>query len=54
MDDYSDQHFALTAPSEIEDMKWRANKLGMLSSLAIFGLNEFTRLTMRTRKSLSC
>ena len=51
VDNYADQHLVYTAPEEIEDMRLRAKKFGYLTTLAAFSLNEFARLTWRSRKS---
>ena len=50
VDSYADQHYVYTAPNEIEDMRKHAHKMGILTSIGMFGLNEFTRLTRRARK----
>jgi hypothetical protein len=53
VDNYADQHLVYSAPTEIEDMRKRAHKMGILTSMGLFGLNEFTRLTLRSRKYLN-
>lgn len=51
VDSYADQHLVYSAPAEIEDMRRHAHKMGILTSIGMFGLNEFTRLSLRARKS---
>ena len=49
-DKYWDSEFVNTTQQEIEDMRNKATTLGVLTSIAAFGLNEVARLTMRSRK----
>jgi hypothetical protein len=47
---YSDQDFASSTMKEVEDIRQEASKVAIASTIAIFGLNELARLTLRTRK----
>jgi len=35
---------------EVEEIRQEASKVAIASTIAIFGLNELARLTLRTRK----
>jgi hypothetical protein len=47
---YSDQDYAQSTMKEVEDIRQEASKVAIASTIAIFGLNELARLTLRTRK----
>lgn len=47
---YSDQEYAQSTMKEVEEIRAEANKMAMATTVAIFGLNELARLTLRTRK----
>ena len=50
-DKYGDNHFVATTVRELEQMRNSATNYGLFTSLAVFGLNEVARLTLRSRKS---
>jgi hypothetical protein len=50
-DNYKDRHYAANAQQEIEDIRKKALTVGAVTTGAAFVLNEFARLTMRSRKS---
>ena len=47
---YRDKEHAASAMGDIEAIRKRADYYGLACSLAIFGLNLSSRLTMRSRK----
>ena len=47
---YRDQEHVATSQRDIEDIRNKASTMGLMTSVAIFGLNEVARLTMRSRK----
>ena len=47
---YQDQEHVATSQRDIENIRNRATNMGLLTSVALFGLNEVARLTMRSRK----
>ena len=47
---YYDSDFVCSTQREVEDIRARATKIGVVTSFAAFGLNEVARLTMRSRK----
>ena len=47
---YGDQEFVANAQKGVEDIRRSADRRGLIVTLAAFGLNEVTRLTLRTRK----
>jgi hypothetical protein len=49
-DKYRDRDFVANAQKEVEDIRRSADRRGLIVTLAAFGLNEITRLTLRTRK----
>lgn len=49
-DKYRDRDFANNAQKEVEDIRRRALKVGAITTGSAFVLNEFARLTMRSRK----
>lgn len=49
-DKYRDRDFAANAQKEVEDIRKRALTIGALTTTGAFALNEFARLTMRSRK----
>jgi exonuclease I len=51
-DKYRDRDFAANAQKEVEEIRRRALTVGGVTTGAAFVLNELTRLSMRSRKSL--
>lgn len=49
-DKYRDRDFAANAQKEVEEIRRRALLVGGVTTGGAFLLNEFTRLTMRSRK----
>lgn len=49
--EYGDSFNAQTAAADVEDIRSRAKRLGIFTSIAIFGFNEVARLAIRSRKS---
>ena len=47
---YRDQEHVATSQRDIEDIRNKASTMGLMTSIALFGLNEVARLTMRSRK----
>ena len=47
---YRDQEQVATSQRDIEDIRNKASTMGLMTSIALFGLNEVARLTMRSRK----
>ena len=47
---YRDQEHVATSQRDIEDIRNKASTMGLMTSVALFGLNEVARLTMRSRK----
>ena len=47
---YRDQEHVATSQRDIEEIRNKASTMGLMTSVAIFGLNEVARLTMRSRK----
>lgn len=47
---YRNNSYAATVMEDVEQIRRRADTLGIATSLAIFGLNTATRFTMRSRK----
>ena len=47
---YADNHQVSTSLRDVEAMRARSFNLGILASVAAFGLNEVARLTLRSRK----
>ena len=47
---YRDQEHVATSQRDIEAIRNKASTMGLMTSVAIFGLNEVARLTMRSRK----
>ena len=47
---YHDNHHVATSLRDVEEMRSRSMYLGVMSSVAAFGLNEVARLTLRSRK----
>lgn len=50
---YSDNQQVATSLRDVESMRTSALNLGIMTSIAAFGLNEVARLTLRSRKSHS-
>jgi len=49
---YGDNEYVATAVKDIEASRNTAYNLGVITSVAAFGLNEVARLTLRSRKFL--
>ena len=49
---YRDQEHVATSQRDIEEIRNKASTMGLMTSIALFGLNEVARLTMRSRKFL--
>lgn len=49
-DRYKDADFAANAQKEVEEIRHKAFKRGLIATGAVFVLNEFTRLSARSRK----
>ena len=49
---YGDNVYVSTTMREVEQIRNQATNLGIVTSLAAFGLNEVARLTLRSRKCL--
>ena len=49
-DKYRDRDLAANAQKEVEEIRRKALNLGAGTTAAIFVLNEFARLSMRSRK----
>ena len=47
---YWDSEYVCNSQRDIEQIRNRANTMGLFTSIAAFGLNEVARLTMRSRK----
>ena len=47
---YGDNVYVSTTMREVEQIRNQATNLGIVTSLAAFGLNEVARLTLRSRK----
>ena len=47
---YSDNVQVATSLRDVESMRTRAQNLGIMTSVAAFGLNEVARLLLRSRK----
>ena len=47
---YRDQEHVATSQRDIEEIRNKASTMGLMTSIALFGLNEVARLTMRSRK----
>jgi len=47
---YSDNYQVSTSLRDVESMRTSAQNLGIMTSIAAFGLNEVARLTLRSRK----
>ena len=47
---YRDRDFANNAQKEVEEIRRRALTVGAATTAAAFVLNEFSRLSMRSRK----
>lgn len=47
---YSDNYSVSTSLRDVESMRTKAQNIGMMTSIAAFGLNEVARLLMRSRK----
>lgn len=50
---YRDQEHVATSQRDIEEIRNKASTMGLMTSIALFGLNEVARLTMRSRKFLN-
>jgi hypothetical protein len=50
---YADNHLVATSLKEVEAMRNSATNLGIVTTIAAFGLNEVARLTLRSRKYYS-
>lgn len=53
-DRYRDRDFARNAAKEVEDIRRKALTVGAATTAGAFVLNEFARLTMRSRKFKQC
>ena len=51
---YADNQQVATSLRDVESLRNQATNLGVAVSVAAFGLNEVARLTLRSRKSVSC
>ena len=49
---YADNYEVATSLKDVEGMRNSATNLGIMTSIAAFGLNEVARLAMRSRKYL--
>jgi hypothetical protein len=47
---YNDNHNVATSLRDVEAMRSSSLYLGASASIAAFGINEFARLTLRSRK----
>ena len=47
---YSDNHEVSNSLRDVESMRNRATNLGVMTTVAAFGLNEAARLMLRSRK----
>jgi len=48
---YGDNHQVSTTLRDVETLRSNAQNLGLFVTVAVFGLNEVARLTLRSRKS---
>ena len=48
---YGDNEYVATTMRELEQLRSQATNYGLITSIAVFGLNEVARLTLRSRKS---
>lgn len=48
---YADNQSVATSLRDVEAMRSSSVNLGIMTSIAAFGLNEVARLTLRSRKS---
>lgn len=48
---YKDSSNVVTVQNDVESIRKHANQLGLAATIAVFGLNEVARLTLRSRKS---
>lgn len=49
-ENYSDNHEVSTSLRDVESMRNSAANIGLVASIAAFGLNEVARLALRSRK----
>ena len=49
-ENYGDNEYVATALRDVEASRNNAYNLGIITSVAAFGLNEVARLTLRSRK----
>ena len=49
---YADNHEVSTSLRDVEAMRANATNIGIMATVASFGLNEVARLILRSRKSM--
>ena len=47
---YADKFYVSSTMKDVEDIRREANSMSIAVTVALFGMNEFVRLTCRSRK----